>query len=129
MSDFVDTLSKLKDHSAADLRTLFNPQSEITIARAPGRLDVMGGIADYSGSLVLELPIAEATLAALQKDDARRLKIVSILEGETRILSFAMPLAALERNGRPIEYAEARSYFESNPADSGLLTSPVFFSC
>ena len=28
------------------------------IARAPGRLDVMGGIADYSGSLVLQLPLA-----------------------------------------------------------------------
>lgn len=33
----------------------------MTTARAPGRLDVMGGIADYSGSLVLQLPIrAEA---------------------------------------------------------------------
>jgi galactokinase len=25
------------------------------IARAPGRLDVMGGIGDYSGSLVLQV--------------------------------------------------------------------------
>lgn len=25
------------------------------MARAPGRLDVMGGIADYSGSLVLQV--------------------------------------------------------------------------
>ncbi|MGH7143036.1 MAG: galactokinase [Planctomycetota bacterium] len=30
-------------------------------ASAPGRLDVMGGIADYSGSLVLQMPIAERT--------------------------------------------------------------------
>jgi len=28
-------------------------QEDIVVARAPGRLDVMGGIADYSGSLVL----------------------------------------------------------------------------
>lgn len=28
---------------------------------APGRLDVMGGIADYSGSLVLQMPIAQQT--------------------------------------------------------------------
>jgi hypothetical protein len=27
----------------------------------------MGGIADYSGSLVLEMPIAEATLVAIQR--------------------------------------------------------------
>ena len=32
-------------------------------ARAPGRLDVMGGIADYSGALVLQWPIREATAA------------------------------------------------------------------
>jgi len=30
-------------------------QEEIYVARAPGRLDVMGGIADYSGSLVLQV--------------------------------------------------------------------------
>jgi L-arabinokinase len=35
-------------------------------ARAPGRLDVMGGIADYSGSLVAEMPIAQATIAGAQ---------------------------------------------------------------
>ena len=34
---------------------LVSLQKEIYIARAPGRLDVMGGIADYSGSLVLQV--------------------------------------------------------------------------
>jgi galactokinase len=92
--------------------TLFDSQSEITIARAPGRLDVMGGIADYSGSLVLELPIAEATLVALQKDDTRRLSVVSLLEKET--LNFEMPLADFERDGQPIEYGEALEYFKSD---------------
>ncbi len=53
-----------------ELRAFFDSKSELTVARAPGRLDVMGGIADYSGSLVLELPIAEATFVALQKDDS-----------------------------------------------------------
>lgn len=33
---------------------------------AQGRLDVMGGIADYSGSLVLQMPIREKTLVRLQ---------------------------------------------------------------
>jgi len=43
-------------------------------ASAPGRLDVMGGIADYSGSLVLEMPIREATTAtvALRDDGMMR---------------------------------------------------------
>ncbi len=30
-------------------------QEELVVCRAPGRLDVMGGIADYSGSLVLQV--------------------------------------------------------------------------
>jgi L-arabinokinase len=105
VAEFIDTLS--------DLDMLFEPRSPLTIARAPGRLDVMGGIADYSGSLVLELPIAESTLVALQKDDTRQLKIVSLLSSET--LSFDMPLSDLERDREPIEYDEARQYFNSDP--------------
>ncbi len=33
-------------------------QDDIYVSRAPGRLDVMGGIADYSGSLVLQVTSA-----------------------------------------------------------------------
>jgi len=41
------------------------------VARAPGRLDVMGGIADYTGSVVCEMPLAEAaaTIAQRRNDD------------------------------------------------------------
>src|ERR1051325_5686020 len=72
---FVETLATLGEHASHELRTLFDPRAELFVARAPGRLDVMGGIADYSGSLVLELPTAEATLVALQKDEERRLRV------------------------------------------------------
>jgi L-arabinokinase len=61
---------------------------------------------------VLELPIAEATLVALQKQSARRLSIVSLLENEERVLSFEMPLADFERAGEPVAYDEARRYFK-----------------
>jgi len=114
VSAFIDTLSSLEVHPALEKRTLFDPQLELVVARAPGRLDVMGGIADYSGSLVLESPIAEATLVALQKDDARRLRIVSLMESTMRVVSFEMPLADLERGGEPIEYDEARRYFKGD---------------
>ncbi len=36
-----------------------------TMASSPGRLDVMGGIADYSGSLVLQMPIKEQTTVTI----------------------------------------------------------------
>ena len=45
---------------------MFHWDEPIFVTRAPGRLDVMGGIADYSGSLVLQMPIAEACHVALQ---------------------------------------------------------------
>jgi L-arabinokinase len=47
------------------------------IARAPGRLDVMGGIADYSGSLVLQLPLAVHTTATLTPRDDRVVEVSS----------------------------------------------------
>ena len=110
--EFLDMLARLQDHAFPELRTFFDPRSELTIARAPGRLDVMGGIADYSGSLVLELPTAEATLVALQRQDARQLSIVSLLGSDGRVLSFDMPLADFEHDGQPVEYDDARQYFK-----------------
>ncbi len=49
------------------------------MARAPGRLDVMGGIADYSGSVVLEMPIAAAAYLAYQAREDGRFRFHSIL--------------------------------------------------
>jgi galactokinase len=118
VSEFIETLSKHEDH--------FEPQSEITIARAPGRLDVMGGIADYSGSLVLELPIAEATFVALQKDNTRRLSIVSLLDNGVRVVSFEMPLSDFERDGEPISYDEAQRYFKSENSQWAAYVAGVF---
>ena len=118
VSMFLETLSALKDHALPELRTFFDREAELTITRAPGRLDVMGGIADYSGSLVLELPTAEAALVALQKDEARRIRIISLVDNETRALTFEMPLADLDLDGAPIQYDEARAYFASDPANA-----------
>ncbi len=56
----------------------FDGEGPVTAARAPGRLDVMGGIADYSGSLVLESPLAEAAKVGLQKRRDGLLRIRSL---------------------------------------------------
>ena len=47
----------------------FGPDRPVAVARAPGRLDVLGGIADYSGGLVLQLPLRAATLVGVQHGD------------------------------------------------------------
>lgn len=43
-----------------------NREEVIHISKAPGRLDVMGGIADYSGSFALEMPLSAGTFVATQ---------------------------------------------------------------
>jgi len=74
----------------------------------------MGGIADYSGSLVLELPIAEAAFVALQRDASRKIRIVTTND-RAREAAFEMSLDDFERDGAPVGYDEARKLF---PADS-----------
>lgn len=96
----------------------FSGNSEIFVTRAPGRLDVMGGIADYSGSLVLEMPIAEAALVALQKQIPRVLKIVSLgAEENNRTNIFEMNLDEFAKNGEPLSYAEAQTKFKRDRAN------------
>ncbi len=118
---FVESLQTLDQHPVAEARTLFDASQEIIVARAPGRLDVMGGIADYSGSLVLQLPIREAALVALQRaaspNGARMLRVVSIgAEGNDRAASFEMSLEAFERDGQLIDYVAAHEMFARDAA-------------
>lgn len=47
----------------------FDPHSPIMVAQAPARLDALGGIADYSGATVAEMPLACLAQAALQSTD------------------------------------------------------------
>src|SRR6476660_6422594 len=94
---FIRTLNALPRNPSALLQTFFDPGKELFVTRAPGRLDVMGGIADYSGSLMLELPIAEATLVALQRSDERVLRIASLTSDVgSSILSFELGLGDFE---------------------------------
>uniref|UniRef100_A0A453NA86 Galactokinase N-terminal domain-containing protein n=1 Tax=Aegilops tauschii subsp. strangulata TaxID=200361 RepID=A0A453NA86_AEGTS len=62
-----------RERTAASV--LFDLEEDIYVARAPGRLDVMGGIADYSGSLVLQMPIREACHVAIQRSDPIKQKL------------------------------------------------------
>ncbi len=54
-------------------------------ASAPGRLDVMGGIADYSGSLVLQMPIRNKTQVRLSLRYDNQCFIVSYLNHNEKL--------------------------------------------
>jgi len=65
--DFVGFRTAL---SAAGAGLFAASGAPVFAARAPGRLDVMGGFADYSGSLVAEMPLRQAAVVGAQRDDA-----------------------------------------------------------
>src|ERR1700687_5281993 len=112
---FLETLNQIGEQSVPEARRLFDEEAELVVTRAPGRLDVMGGIADYSGSLVLELPIREATFVALQRDKDLQLRVVSLSEDTTKEAAFEMPLTDFVSAGEPVEYEVARAYFQRDP--------------
>ncbi|KAG8058091.1 hypothetical protein GUJ93_ZPchr0002g24544 [Zizania palustris] len=116
---------------------LFDWEEEIFVARAPGRLDVMGGIADYSGSLVLQMPIREACHVAVQRSSPSKqnlwkhtqarqlanggavplLQIVSFgSELSNRAPTFDMDLSDFMDGDKPISYDKAREYFCQDPS-------------
>ena len=62
MIDFESAVSKIRGRDG-----FFSAKSAVYISRAPGRLDLMGGNVDYTGGLVFESTIREATWAAAQR--------------------------------------------------------------
>ncbi|HEX5050356.1 MAG TPA: GHMP kinase [Planctomycetota bacterium] len=95
----------------------FRPDRTIHIARAPGQLDVMGGFADYSGSLVLQMPLAEAACAAVQLRDDDLLRLWSPCRDGSRTQVLSMSLADLGLPDAAIEHAEARALFGADARD------------
>jgi len=93
-----------------DLLPDFFSSAEIVVSRAPGRLDLMGGIADYSGSLVLEWPIAAATHVALQLQDTPAIEVCSLPStSEEQVRSLTISLADLQS-----DYESVRAMFDQD---------------
>ena len=115
VENFIELLNTLNKKPLKHSRSFFNPKKEIVVSRAPGRLDVMGGIADYSGSLVLQLPIKEATIAAAQPASDNTVRIISLTNSESnRDRYFEMRLEDFFTDNKPIEYKSAQQYFIRN---------------
>jgi L-arabinokinase len=89
---------------------------EIWVARVPARLDVMGGIADYSGANVCEAVLGGGMVMALQPRTDRTLRIRTMQVGrrplpvETRI-----PLDYLSAGDTVGEYLQVRELCHANP--------------
>ena len=89
VSEFENLLRK-PNSDPTGFAGFFN-SGEVWVARVPARLDVLGGIADYSGANVCEAVLGRGMLMALQPRTDRTLRIRSAQAGarslpvETRI--------------------------------------------
>ena len=94
----------------------FDEKTPLIVARAPGRLDLMGGIADYSGSLVLEFPLAVATLVAVHQVKTSMVSILSVNADEIGGAPLVtLPLEVLCPPDGPLEYTRARELLTADP--------------
>src|SRR5439155_23842307 len=64
---------------------------QLYLSRAPGRIDVMGGIADYCGARVLELPLACSIAALVRRQAAPRCDVATRRGGDWQFFSVDSP--------------------------------------
>lgn len=72
LNPFIETIRHLTGAGR-----FFQPDECIFLARSPGRLDLMGGNDDYTGGLVFEITIQEATRVAVQPRGDQLIKIIN----------------------------------------------------
>ena len=101
-----------------DASKLFEARGEVAVARAPARLDLMGGVADYSGSLVLQWPLREATFAAAQTAPTGRICIASSGSPGPSARMFDAALEDLFPGGKALSYEAARAWFAAEASRS-----------
>ena len=93
-------------------------------------MDVIGGIADYSGSMVLEMPIAEAVVVALQRRSDRRICCASIKDNGAASAAEAFTWSGtvddlVDARGEPIEYDASRALFRGEREWAGYIVGTL----
>jgi L-arabinokinase len=110
--DAVPDSAHLRDALAARA-DFFDPASPVWLARAPGRLDLMGGFADYSGGLVLQMPMANATFCAAQRTGDGLIRVASAEAAEENLATeVSIPAGELCE----MQLDEARRFFAADQA-------------
>lgn len=106
-------VAHLRDALAARAN-FFDTAPPVWIARAPGRLDLMGGFADYSGGLVLQMPMAVAAFCAAQRTGDGEVRVASADAAEEGLATeVVVPAGELGK----MDFDAARRYFAEAPAN------------
>jgi len=102
----LDSIARLIGLIKSDAAGIFRDgHDEVFFARAPGRLDVMGGLAEYAGSLACQWPLQAATAVGVQRRDDRKLilknyntqGVVSLALDDFYGTASLLPIAALRQ--------------------------------
>jgi galactokinase len=113
-----ERLLGMPNNDPTGLAGYFNA-GEIWVSRVPARLDVMGGIADYSGSNVCEAVLGRGMLMALQPRNDRTLRIRTVQAGSRSLpVETRIPLSYFTSGDGLSGYAEIRDLCRSNPLTS-----------
>jgi galactokinase len=111
-------LAKFEKHLHGLLsKGYFQKNISILINRTPGRLDLMGGNDDYTGGLVFETTIREATFVAIQPRTDQTVTFYNPAVkplGWTDLVEFSLDDLAVDGIVKPLE--AVRAWINSDPA-------------
>src|ERR1022692_218944 len=120
VSEFENLLRK-PNSDPTGFAGFFN-SGEVWVARVPARLDVMGGVADYSGANVCEGVLGRGMLMALQArtDATLRIRTMQIgLSGKKSLpVETRIPLGYLRAGDGAATYGDVRDLCLANPLAS-----------
>ena len=105
-----------KPNSDASGLASFFTAGEVWVTRVPARLDVIGGIADYSGANVCESVLGRGVLMGLQARTDRTVRIRTMHAGIKALpIETRLPLDAFKSGDELTSYAEIRALCQANP--------------
>lgn len=110
-------LEYLLQEDASEIFFSFGLQrgGHLIVTRAPARLDIMGGIADYCGANVFEMTLNRTAIAASQAREDRNLCAVTLRAGDQFKPNFHLSLDSFYTKGALKTYAEVRERFSQEP--------------
>ena len=110
-------LEYLLQEDAPELFFSFGLQrgGQMIVTRAPARLDIMGGIADYCGANVFEMTLNRTAIAASQAREDRNLCAITLRAGDQFKPNFHLSLDSFYTNGALKTYSEIREHFSEEP--------------
>lgn len=113
-----ESFLKKPNSDPTGLAGFFN-SGEIVVTRVPARLDIMGGISDYSGSNVCEGVLGRGMVIALQPRTDRTLRIRTMLAHRRSLpVETRIPLDYFEMGEGFAQYEHIQKLCNSNPISS-----------